>query len=343
MNYICAVFLSSALTLHAAAAAAAADASALERNAREVQKTIVLCAETNHFASTATYEILPQFVDLSLASPQLDRMFITQENGMVGKSKAFKNDIFQAGLNGGEKTAHELGHIWPMHYMNAYFKHGLLNHFIYEKGGLLIRNQRPLRRGEHPRPYFKQLKIADEAVETRLKLKDAVLNGIQRNEFLVHVGGCAQKLKFRLENEESQNAQENDRCDLLQEYAYTVVSKIFDLYKKIEEKKLALASLNLVEVETLCTEMIDFFSHYAPTLTGIPLEDLSLLKNHPFPEDTGRAVNEGFKAMIDRLDSVEDPFRESLQYYKRYNLKEITVDGQTQYEWDEEKTFFSDL
>lgn len=333
MNFICTVFLSFVLTLHAAAD----DASALEQNASEVGKTIALHAVANQFAQTATYTILPQFLDLSLVPLQLDRMFITQDNGMAGTSRAFKNDIFQASLNGGRKCAHELGYIWPMHYMNAFFKHGLLNYFIFEKGHLLIQKQRALRRGEHPRPYYKELKIEDRANETRLKLQDAVLQGIQNNEFLVHVGGCAQKLKFRLEKEKPADSEEHTRSFLLQEYAYTVVSKIFDLYREIKKRETVLNSLTLVQVETLCTEMIAFFSHYAPTLMDIPLEELSLLKNYPFPEDADTAVNEGFKAMIDHLDSAADPFRESLQYYKRDTLKEIRVNGQIQYDWIEEK------
>jgi hypothetical protein len=208
--------------------------------------------------------------------------------------------------------------------MNAYFRHGLLNHFILCNFGVTAKqiynaHEMPESLRKADEGFF--LGVANKHIirkgfdrDTMPKLLNAFIMGVHQNPFLAHVGGCFSKLKFRLEKEKPENGAENDRADLLQDYTYTVVKymshmflmTVLDMLRKYKPDDLR------GNIDSLCAELTQFFACYTPALKDIPVEQLALIKVYVLPEDDAASVPREFKAIVDK---GEDIFPAAWKYY----------------------------
>jgi len=148
---------------------------------------------------------------------------------------------------------HDNGHLWPKKYLDFTFKHGLLNSFIAEwfpifrirafiKGGEIPGKHMPIRTDLFS--IFKSSTDDIPALSSRIRiavgLYGACMNGLHKNDYLLGIGSNYLKNRTREEHWGSkgsteQRSYEKNRCDLLQDAAYTVVSGAYTVMRSITD------------------------------------------------------------------------------------------------------------
>lgn len=229
-----------------------------------------------------------------------------------GTPELYQGHYFPEGyrrLGVGMVTIHEQGHLWPVSFRQAIFKHGLLNEFIDRCSGCLKmtygQETDNLKKQAFFGVFFAKRNSDSVIMENRFamacSLWTAFQQGLQENQQLLLIGANYLKQKVREEVikrqggsfDSSQEAQEKGRADLLQDLAYTIVKRASDIMFLIRN------AIRLdKEFQKMIVEKETFEFRYEDSLT-----------DKAFMDECGEPYNRCLVRFNEYISSTRDFFR----------------------------------